>query len=81
MNKPKVILADEPTGNLDPTSSDKILQLLHTINKEQAATIVMVTHNLSLIKKMPARVIIIEKGRVINDIPKNKVDEFAAKLP
>lgn len=80
MNKPKVILADEPTGNLDPTSSDKILQLLHTINKEQSATVVMVTHNLTLIKKAPARVIIIEKGRIINDIPKNKVNEFAAKI-
>jgi cell division transport system ATP-binding protein len=55
LNKPKVILADEPTGNLDGETADEILQLLQSLNKEGTA-IVMVTHNRTIFEKYPGRV-------------------------
>ncbi len=54
LNKPDLILADEPTGNLDPDTSDDLLELLHAICKE-GKTVVMATHNYTLIKKFPGR--------------------------
>ncbi|MCR5326036.1 MAG: ATP-binding cassette domain-containing protein [Bacteroidales bacterium] len=56
LNSPEVIIADEPTGNLDAETADGILQLLQGINKEQGTAIVMVTHNRSIIDKYPGRV-------------------------
>ncbi|MBO4670795.1 MAG: ATP-binding cassette domain-containing protein [Bacteroidales bacterium] len=56
LNSPEVIIADEPTGNLDAETADGILQLLRRINKEQGTAIVMVTHNRSIIDKYPGRV-------------------------
>lgn len=76
MNNPNLILADEPTGNLDPVSSENILRLLHRVNIQEKTTILMVTHNLDLIKKAPGRVIVINKGRIVKDIPKDKVAEM-----
>ena len=55
LNNPKVILADEPTGNLDPETADEILQLLQGLNREGTA-IVMVTHNRYIYEKYPGRV-------------------------
>jgi len=55
LNKPSVILADEPTGNLDGETADEILQLLQSLNKEGTA-IVMVTHNRTIFEKYPGRV-------------------------
>lgn len=79
MNNPKVILADEPTGNLDPASSENVLNLLHDINKQKGTTIIMVTHNMELIKKAPGRVLIINKGRIIKDIPKEQISKVLEK--
>ena len=62
LNNPKVILADEPTGNLDPETADEILQLLQGLNREGTA-IVMVTHNRNIIKDYPARVLVCEDNR------------------
>ena len=56
LNSPEVIIADEPTGNLDSETADGILRLLQGINKEQGTAIVMVTHNRSIIDKYPGRV-------------------------
>ena len=56
LNSPEVIIADEPTGNLDAETADGILQLLLGINKDQGTAIVMVTHNRSIIDKYPGRV-------------------------
>ena len=56
LNSPEVIIADEPTGNLDSETADGILQLLMKINKEQGTAIVMITHNRSIIDKYPGRV-------------------------
>jgi cell division transport system ATP-binding protein len=56
LNSPEVIIADEPTGNLDAETADGILQLLMNINHEQGTAIVMVTHNRSIIDRYPGRV-------------------------
>ncbi len=64
LNSPKLILADEPTGNLDPETSDEIMQLLFQICKDYGTTIVMATHDYIVINKFPARTIKTERGRV-----------------
>ncbi|MEP7165813.1 MAG: ATP-binding cassette domain-containing protein [Ferruginibacter sp.] len=64
LNSPKLILADEPTGNLDPETSDEIMQLLFHICKDYNTTIVMATHDYLVINKFPARTIKTERGKV-----------------
>jgi cell division transport system ATP-binding protein len=64
LNSPKLILADEPTGNLDPETSDEIMQLLFNISRDYNTTILMATHDYLVIKKYPARTIKTEAGRV-----------------
>ncbi len=64
LNSPKLILADEPTGNLDPETSDEIMQLLFQIGKDYGTTIIMATHDYIVINKFPARTLKTEKGKV-----------------
>lgn len=64
LNSPKLILADEPTGNLDPETSDEIMQLLFHISRDYGAAVVMATHDYRVINKYPARTLRTEKGRV-----------------
>ncbi len=64
LNSPKLILADEPTGNLDPETSDEIMQLLMHICKDYGTSIVMATHDYVVISKFPARTIKTERGKV-----------------
>ncbi len=63
LNKPKIILADEPTGNLDPVTSDSIVQLLHDIS-QKGTTVLMTTHNMSFLAKYPGRQWIFEGQRL-----------------
>ncbi len=56
LNSPKLILADEPTGNLDPETSDHIVQLLHEIS-QQGTAVIMTTHNYTLVHNYPARIV------------------------
>lgn len=63
LNKPSLILADEPTGNLDPKTSDEILSLLHKISKE-GTSVLMATHDYRILEKFPAKVIKCEDGFV-----------------
>ncbi len=63
INDPRILLCDEPTGNLDKDSQEKVTQLLEQLNKEQNKTIVLVTHNLELAKRAK-RIVFIEDGRV-----------------
>lgn len=63
INDPQILLCDEPTGNLDKDSQERVIQLLERINKEQNKTIVLVTHNLELAKRAK-RIVFIEAGRV-----------------
>ncbi len=65
LNRPDVILADEPTGNLDPLTSEEIFSVFHNINKT-GTTILMATHNFSMIDKFPSRTICIENGQLID---------------
>ena len=67
LNSPKLILADEPTGNLDPETSDEIMQLLFHISRDFGTAIVMATHDYMVIQKFPARMVRTEKGRVIDN--------------
>lgn len=67
LNSPKVILADEPTGNLDPETSDEIMQLLFQIAKDYGTTVIMATHDYIVIQKFPARMVRTERGRVIDN--------------
>ena len=65
LNHPEVILADEPTGNLDPETSNGILKLLIKIS-ESGKTVIMATHNYNIIHKFPARIIKCEDGKIID---------------
>lgn len=67
LNSPKIILADEPTGNLDPETSDEIMQLLIHIAKDIDTTVVMASHDYIVVQKFPARMIRTERGRVIDN--------------
>lgn len=64
LNSPKLILADEPTGNLDPETSDEIMQLLFHISRDFGTSIVMATHDYIVINKYPARTLRTERGKV-----------------
>lgn len=66
VNNPVILLADEPTGNLDPKNSWEIMQLLDEINK-RGTTVVVVTHNSEIVNKMQKRVITMNKGNLISD--------------
>ncbi|MFH1386521.1 MAG: cell division ATP-binding protein FtsE [bacterium] len=66
VNNPPILLADEPTGNLDPTTSWEILQLLDKINKRNT-TVLVATHNKSIVDEMKKRVVELEGGRLIRD--------------
>lgn len=66
VNQPEIILADEPTGNLDPTNSMEIMHLLDEINKK-GTTVIVVTHNKEIVDQMQKRVITLKKGKIISD--------------
>lgn len=66
VNNPKVVIADEPTGNLDPDTSWDIMRLFERIN-ERGTTIVMATHNKDIVNTLRRRVIAIENGRIVRD--------------
>lgn len=65
LNSPKLILADEPTGSLDPETSDEIMQLLFQIAKEDGTAILMATHDYIVVNKFPARTLSTEGGRLV----------------
>lgn len=67
LNSPKLILADEPTGNLDPETSDEIMNLLFHISKDFGTAIVMATHDYIVIRKFPARTVRTEKGQIFDN--------------
>lgn len=66
-NHPKVLIADEPTGNLDPNTSKGIIELFEKINKEEKTTIIIVTHDANIVKNYPKRTIKIEAGHIVDD--------------
>lgn len=64
LNKPKMILADEPTGNLDPQTGEQIITILQEI-KKMGTAVLMSTHNYSLVKKYPERIVKVEEGKLV----------------
>ena len=67
LNKPKLILADEPTGNLDPETSEEIMNLLIAIAKEEKTAILMATHDMHIVNKFPSRIVTVQDGLVVNN--------------
>ena len=66
INEPSILLADEPTGNLDNNNAWEIMKLLEEIN-ERGTTVIVVTHNIEIVKAMKKRVITVQKGIIVND--------------
>jgi len=62
LNKPKLILADEPTGNLDPETSEEIIRLLIAIAHEEKTAILMATHDMHIVQKFPNRIVTVKDG-------------------
>ncbi len=65
LNQPSLILADEPTGNLDPETSEEIMHLLIAVAKEEKTAILMATHDMNMVEKFPGRIIKVEEGEII----------------
>ena len=66
VNGPKLLICDEPTGNLDPRKSMEIMEVLEAINK-LGTTIIMVTHDITIVKNMKKRTVVIDSGRIVKD--------------
>ncbi len=77
VNEPKLLICDEPTGNLDPKTSREIMEVISNINKELDTTVVMATHDKDIVNRMKKRVIRIENGVLVEDKAKGsyKVSE------
>ncbi len=65
LNQPSLILADEPTGNLDPETSEEIMQLLIAVAKEENTAILMATHDMNMVEKFPGRIVKVEESELI----------------
>jgi cell division transport system ATP-binding protein len=71
VNQPDIIIADEPTGNLDPVNTREIVQILKKIN-DLGTTVILTTHNKGVIDSINKRVITMEKGKIIKDTKNHK---------
>ena len=67
LNKPPLILADEPTGNLDPETSDDVLLLLRNLAKQHNTTVLCATHDYRILQNFPARIIRVQQGRLVDE--------------
>lgn len=74
LNDPQVIIADEPTGNLDNETADGIMQLLTRINREKGTAVVMVTHNRQIFEKYPGRVMVCKDETCTEQMPDEPID-------
>jgi cell division transport system ATP-binding protein len=74
LNNPEIILADEPTGNLDPQTSIELLQIFKDLNDE-GKTIVIATHDYPLIRKFPARIVTVDEQKIYETVIKKKEDQ------
>ena len=72
VNEPKVLICDEPTGNLDPETSKDIMKTINRINKELGTTVVMATHDKEIVNKMKKRVVTIEDGVKVSDVERGE---------
>ena len=70
VNRPKLLICDEPTGNLDPDTSKEIMKVIEGINKDLGTTIIMATHDRDIVNRMKKRVLLIEHGVLVGDYAK-----------
>ena len=77
VNNPKLLICDEPTGNLDPETSKEIMDVIENINKELGTTVVMATHDKEMVNRMKKRVIVIEAGKLKQDYEKGTYEHEA----
>ena len=77
VNNPKLLICDEPTGNLDPIMSEEIVGVLDNINKSIDTTVIMATHDRDMVNKFKKRVV--DGGRLVKDIEEGKYDNEAVK--
>jgi cell division transport system ATP-binding protein len=80
LNQPELILADEPTGNLDPETSEEIMRVLMTIAEEQKTAVLMATHDMSIVDKFPHRVLRVENKTIKEIESLSAFDPFNAKF-
>lgn len=74
ISKPEVLLADEPTGDLDPKTAMEVVDLLKKINKEDKTTVIMATHNENIVNHFKLRVVKLKKGKVDSDVKEGKYE-------
>ena len=78
VNGPRILICDEPTGNLDPKTSDEIMEVLEEINK-LGTTIIMVTHDIDIVRKLNKRTIQLDNGRILKDYAKGTYSNESSK--
>lgn len=76
VNKPALILADEPTGNLDPETSEEIMRLLIAVAQEEKTAVLMATHDMTMVEKFPGRVMRVENGKIKEISTINRFNPF-----
>jgi cell division transport system ATP-binding protein len=67
LNRPPLILADEPTGNLDPETSDDVLLLLRNLARQHNTTVLCATHDYRILQNFPARIIRVQQGKLVDE--------------
>lgn len=72
VNEPKILICDEPTGNLDPLMSNEIVELLDSINQKEGTTVIMVTHDREIVDRMKKHVIALKDGHLFKDYKKGE---------
>lgn len=72
--KPEILLADEPTGDLDPKNSEEVVKLLAKINEDDKTTVVMATHNVQIVNHFKKRVVILKEGKIVKDEKEGKYE-------
>ncbi|MDR1896218.1 MAG: ATP-binding cassette domain-containing protein [Prevotellaceae bacterium] len=74
LNDPEIILADEPTGNLDPDTSSNIMKIIHELSKTFGITVIMATHNYNVLKNFPSEIVKCEDGRLMKTVMPSEED-------
>lgn len=75
VNEPKLLICDEPTGNLDPKTSQEVMEVIEKINSELGTTIIMATHDKDIVNRMKKRVLVISNGMLVGDQEKGSYND------
>jgi cell division transport system ATP-binding protein len=67
INRPKLIVADEPTGDLDPENAERVIEILDRVHREQEATVLFATHAVDIVDRLARRVVRLQEGRIVAD--------------